>query len=91
MPGLAKSITLENQADFFDAYLADVSERLQRTRMVCFAFGAIRSSGSFRASSTTGARWSPDCRGYIPPFRGCLARWVVRVANWCSWLSLPFP
>lgn len=76
-----KRKTFANQAEF-EQYLAALDTRLPKTLGVCFLLGAIPIIGVIPGVAYFRLTLVSGLRGYIPPLRGCVSRWIVRVVNW---------
>lgn len=84
------TLTFASQRDF-DAYLDGLERRLPRTLLVCLGLGAIPLVGVIPGVAYYRLTLVTGLRGYIPPLRGCLARWTVRFLNWGIIALQPIP
>jgi hypothetical protein len=66
----------------FEQYLDALSARLPRTLLVCLLLGAIPIVGVIPGVAYYRLTLVAGLRGYIPPLRGCVSRWIVRIVNW---------
>jgi len=84
------TLTFASQRDF-DAYLDGLERRLPRTLLICLGLGAIPIVGVIPGVAYYRLTLVTGLRGYIPPLRGCLARWTVRFLNWGIIALQPVP
>jgi hypothetical protein len=66
----------------FEQYLSALDARLPRTLGICLLLGAIPIVGVIPGVAYYRLTLVAGLRGYIPPLRGCISRWLVRVVNW---------
>ncbi|TAJ05074.1 MAG: hypothetical protein EPO68_16625 [Planctomycetota bacterium] len=66
----------------FEQYLGALDARLPRTLVVCFLLGSIPILGVIPGVAYFRLTLVSGLRGYIPPLRGCVSRWIVRIVNW---------
>jgi Zn finger protein HypA/HybF involved in hydrogenase expression len=66
----------------FEQYLGALDARLPRTLVVCFLLGAIPIVGVIPGVAYFRLTLVSGLRGYLPPLRGCVSRWIVRIVNW---------
>lgn len=88
-PGCQR-VTMSNQQEF-ESYLSALGQRLPKTLLICLLLGAIPVVGVIPGVAYYRLTVIAGLRGYIPPLRGCFAKWIVRVVNWGMIALQPIP
>jgi len=83
-------VTFESPAEF-ERYLGLIRSRLPKTLLVSLGLGAIPLLGVIPGVIYYRLNLVAGLRGYIPPLRGCTARWLVRLIHFGVIALQPIP
>ncbi len=85
-----RALTFANDEEF-RAYLAALSSRLPKTLAISFGFSAIPIVGVIPGVLYYRLTLISGLRGYVPPVRGCISRFLLMLIRWVLIAFQPIP